>query len=1441
MRSAAASGQLGWAQAVLALLLLAAAAAAHAFPGDAEVRARAVDGRTEKVFYVDARTGNDTNTGVTPETAWKTLSYAMDHSVDFTTLVLYPGEYGVHNLGVPNHLALRASNVSAAGAGGDAPIIHGPDNVKKNVFSACLVAMGSINITGIVFDSCYEALNLESQSTRADVRIVDSVFRYNKYVCLGSRLSRDVVVIGTLFEFNGQSSDGENQVAMPLVRLSADTITFFECRFSSNVHRSLALVDMEMTKPVVGHTVMQYTEFVNNTVVKHNGHVAQASVLFAAAFAALSDVVVSDNNFYDNFGTAVHFSCAGSELPANRSLCSVLWTRDMVFSNTAYGAPVLFVRPGSSVTSAIGLGMTMEHMLFRSNVALTAGNSGMDNMMSGAITLATALSYGFFLNNCTFESNLADASSGSALHLYLLEEIVLEISASSFTSDNVDRAYELGAQLQPMVLLSSFGEPKFNGVTFHSTFAELVSIANNGGPQFTQCTFTRAAAAWRSVQGNTVVIGITDAATPTFLQSHFNFSLGPDCSGFTATVATRPTISNSTIYASSSSNNHQSVIFYTADTVAVSVLHSLITGAPEEDGSPSQLSVLRMQEIGVTDSVFVFTAVQFTGHFGSGVFSIDVASASVSVSACIFENVSTGGALVPMIKVVSPIETAPQATLTVDTCLFRENKAIAIGVSGGGRVYVGESRFYNNTVQGTVRNATAAASAMVVEGGEIQVYGTSACANDDDHEARYLVSCLGEHSIISGSLFVNPDRVSGCSLDALGRPFKLEADDDRPVFFHATMCPDTVVALEVDLPRDSVSMSLDTSCLETEAHPSCNDTVLSTLVENETSHQKWDVRGVANSALSIDYTQKGFSRGDTYVLLLTSTEQAQTVSTLFFTFASVYLPRSALTWRAFFSFIEHSFAFTDQDLHLSLSFKNEYGDAAALSRDATATLQIVYDDTVVESHNDTATIKDGVAWTVQPSHAGTAHFLVTIDEKNPSTITPDNLQVDMLKLRIVPRYILFIFFPLAIIALIAILFFVIRFFLARRARVYIKSIEELKLDLMDKAGLDKWPANVGEDIDETIVKNATGVPEFDFAEIASGLKPEALVGTGGFGEVFALRYKGQVVAVKRIYVETANDSDVQKAFVEEVTMMHQARHPSIVHVHAACVTPPNLCFIAEYVPGGTLFNLLHERHDIELSMGDRLHILAQIASAMSYLHHEHKPSIVHRDLKSLNLLMYGAGLQVKLTDFGLARNLVGTFLSTVQAAGSPAWMSPEQLNGDRARDKVDVYSFGVLMWEIATRQVPWAGCSFADVVREVGVLGKSLDVHRAHDAWRELENAAADYATSVASGVEDDNGPLLDRYGSGGGVAVNYNHASRFSNLLAGCLLKNAKKRPSFKYIAEQIADMLSNCAIPPRLVDPDGVFATHSSLFATMESMPPSDDEALVPATDGPVTTTIV
>ncbi|KAH9674828.1 serine/threonine-protein kinase CTR1 [Citrus sinensis] len=218
------------------------------------------------------------------------------------------------------------------------------------------------------------------------------------------------------------------------------------------------------------------------------------------------------------------------------------------------------------------------------------------------------------------------------------------------------------------------------------------------------------------------------------------------------------------------------------------------------------------------------------------------------------------------------------------------------------------------------------------------------------------------------------------------------------------------------------------------------------------------------------------------------------------------------------------------------------------------------------------------------------------------------------------------------------------------------------------------------------------------------------IGAGSFGTVHHADWHGSDVAVK-ILMEQEFHAERFKEFLREVAIMKRLRHPNIVLFMGAVTQPPNLSIVTEYLSRGSLYRLLHKPGVREmLDERRRLNMAYDVAKGMNYLHRRNPP-IVHRDLKSPNLLV-DKKYTVKVCDFGLSRLKANTFLSSKSAAGTPEWMAPEVLRDEPSNEKSDIYSFGVILWELATLQQPWGNLNPAQVVAAVGFKGKRLEIPR---------------------------------------------------------------------------------------------------------------------------------
>jgi serine/threonine protein kinase len=212
-----------------------------------------------------------------------------------------------------------------------------------------------------------------------------------------------------------------------------------------------------------------------------------------------------------------------------------------------------------------------------------------------------------------------------------------------------------------------------------------------------------------------------------------------------------------------------------------------------------------------------------------------------------------------------------------------------------------------------------------------------------------------------------------------------------------------------------------------------------------------------------------------------------------------------------------------------------------------------------------------------------------------------------------------------------------------------------------------------------------------FGEIQMGEQ----VGLGSYGVVFRGKWKGVEVAVKR-FIKQKLDERRMLEFRAEMAFLSELHHPNIVLFIGACVKKPNLCIVTEFMKRGSLKEILADS-TIKLAWKQKLGLLRSAALGINYLH-SLEPVIVHRDLKPSNLLV-DENWNVKVADFGFAR--IKEENATMTRCGTPCWTAPEVIRGEKYNERADVFSFGVIMWQVVTRREPFAGRNF---------MGVSLDV-----------------------------------------------------------------------------------------------------------------------------------
>mmetsp|Transcript_114939 Transcript_114939/g.215112 ORF Transcript_114939/g.215112 Transcript_114939/m.215112 type:complete len:960 (+) Transcript_114939:139-3018(+) len=217
-----------------------------------------------------------------------------------------------------------------------------------------------------------------------------------------------------------------------------------------------------------------------------------------------------------------------------------------------------------------------------------------------------------------------------------------------------------------------------------------------------------------------------------------------------------------------------------------------------------------------------------------------------------------------------------------------------------------------------------------------------------------------------------------------------------------------------------------------------------------------------------------------------------------------------------------------------------------------------------------------------------------------------------------------------------------------------------------------------------------------------------VLGSGGFGAVYRGTYRGEEVAIKKLHVLDGNITKLQiEEFKKECSNLQTLRHERLVSFIGAAVVNPSLCIVTEFMPNGSLYDLLHQRKQ-KLTVPQSYTIAVQISEGVDFLHSK-TPPFVHRDLKSLNVVLNYA-LCAKLCDFGLTQSMEKTHISRREnEGGSPRYMAPELFDSKgKITEKVDVWALGCLTLEVYAGRVPHEECSTIQQVMIKTLVDKHL-------------------------------------------------------------------------------------------------------------------------------------
>jgi len=213
--------------------------------------------------------------------------------------------------------------------------------------------------------------------------------------------------------------------------------------------------------------------------------------------------------------------------------------------------------------------------------------------------------------------------------------------------------------------------------------------------------------------------------------------------------------------------------------------------------------------------------------------------------------------------------------------------------------------------------------------------------------------------------------------------------------------------------------------------------------------------------------------------------------------------------------------------------------------------------------------------------------------------------------------------------------------------------------------------------------------EFNVGQHIGDYEILSILGMGGMGKVYKVRnvISDRVEAMKILLPDLTSNQSLADRFLREIRLLATLTHPNIASLRTALTYENQLVMIMEFVEGETLANRAARA---PLSTADAVNYADQVLSALSYAH---KQNIIHRDIKPANMMLTPQGV-VKLMDFGIARSATdGSLTSTGTTLGSLNYMPPEQVRGEAADARSDIYSFGVSLYEMLTGKLPFQGDS----------------------------------------------------------------------------------------------------------------------------------------------------